>query len=143
MSIHIVQAEPSDKDFILHANREIDRVSDIALSALAKNIEKDVFEKKRAVCLLAKDDDRNIGMVLFSKVYWADRGQGIYVSQAFVEDEYRGHGVFKMLLEQASSFFPDTKFVTLLVAKGNEHMQDCVDGLHFEFEDMLSYVKNV
>ena len=142
MDLRIVESDCKDKEFILHANKEIDKVSNISKSCLSQNVDEDLLKNKRAICLIAKDGDKPVGMVLFSKVYWADRGEGVYVSQAFVEEKYRNKGVFKKLLQSAFDFFSNTKFVTLLVAKDNFPMQKCVFGLGFEIEDMMSFVLN-
>lgn len=142
LQLEIGQASVEDRDFVLFANKQIDKVSDIEKSALAKNVDADVFDGKKCVCLVAKCGGRHAGMLLFSRVYWADRGQGIYVSQAFVCEPFRKQGVFKKMLQAAFDFYPDTQFVTLLVAKGNLGMQKCVKNLNFECEDMMSFVVN-
>lgn len=140
--IVIVKAKEEDREFILRGNEEIDECSYIVHSALAKNIDEDLFKRKKAVCLLARDGQKNIGMALFSKVYWADRGEGIYISQAFVEKDYRGQGVFKLLMCAALNYYKNTNFITCLVAKKNKNMLDCMHKLNFEDEDMISYAKN-
>ena len=142
MCFKIVEAKKSDREFIIDANKEIDIVSCIELSALKENVDEDLLKQHKAVCLIAKDGEKNIGMVLFSKVYWADRGEGVYVSQAYVVDEYRKKGVFKSLLQAVFEYYPDTNFITLLVAKDNIIMQTSVKKMNFELEDMQSYVIN-
>ncbi len=142
MNFEIVEATVADKDFILEANKQIDIVSDINFSALKDNVVQDLFLKSKAVCLIAKHNDVRMGMVLFSKVYWADRGEGVYVSQGYVEKAYRNKGVFKSLLRAAFEFYAETKFITLLVANDNIVMQASVKKLGFEKEEMLSYVVN-
>ena len=142
MDIEITEAKREDKDFIVLANKEIDKASFIESSKLAENIDKDIFEDKLAVCLIAKDREKSIGMVLFSKVYWADRGEGIYVSQAYVVPEYRKSGVFKLLINKTLNYYNDTKFLTCLVAKENFPMVNCMKAMKFEDENMISYAKN-
>jgi len=94
MNLHIEEAVVEDCDFILHANRMIDEASYIECSKLAENVKKDLFEDKKSICLIAKEGDKNVGMILFSKVYWADRGCGVYASQAYVVEEARKQGGF-------------------------------------------------
>lgn len=142
MNIKIVEAQRCDKDFILFANREIDDASYIKSSKLKDNIDKDIFENHKAVCLIAKDDDNPVGMVLFSKVYWADRGEGVYLSQAYVVPEYRNNGVFKCLIRTVMDYYENTHFLTCLVAKKNLRMVGCMTNLQFEDESMISYAKN-
>ncbi len=143
MHLKIVEANESDRDFILLANRQIDSVSNISKSALKDNIDADLIQNKLCTCLIAKYGKKRVGMMLFSKVYWADRGEGVYISQAFVDEKYRKKGVFKALLKASFNFYPNTKFVTLLVAKENLPMQKCVEKLNFEHENMFSYVVNL
>ncbi len=143
MDIEIIEASKEDIDFILKANREIDKASNISTSLLKQNIWCDFGEgANRFVCLLAKIEGKYAGMIMFSRVYWADRGEGIYVSQAYVVEEFRKNGVLKKLIISALNFFKETKFITLLVAKDNKIMQKCVKKLNFECEDMQSYVIN-
>ena len=142
MNIKIVRAKKEDKSFILKANKEIDECSYIATSRLSKNIDVDLFERKKCVCLIAKDGQKQVGMILFSKVYWADRGEGVYVSQVFVGKEYRRKNIFKLLMKKAILYYKNTNFVTCLVAKKNQNMIDAMHKLSFEDEDMISYAKN-
>lgn len=142
MNIKIVEAQRCDKDFILFANREIDDASFIKSSKLKDNIDKDIFANHRAICLIAKDADKPVGMVLFSKVYWADRGEGVYLSQAYVVPEYRNNGVFKRMIKAVMDYYEGTQFLTCLVAKKNLKMVDCMTKLQFEDENMISYAKN-
>ena len=136
----IKHAKQEDLNFILHANKEIDRASFIKISALVYNIQSDIFDKRKAVCLIAKKNGERAGMILFSKVYWADRGEGIYVSQVFVEEKFRGQKVMKKLFKRALNYYKDTKFVTCLVSDKNLRMIDCVK--KFEKEGMISFVIN-
>ncbi len=142
MNIDIKIAEEEDREFILKANHEIDLCSYIESSMLLKNIDRDIFQKRKCVCLIARVGNERVGMVLFSKVYWADRGEGIYISQAFVEKKWRGMGVFKRLMKSALLHYKNTNFITCLVAKKNKNMVDCMHKLDFEDEDMISYAKN-
>lgn len=142
MNIKIEEARKEDRDFIILANKEIDKASFVEFSKLAENIDKDIFQNKLAVCLIAKYEDKQIGMVLFSKVYWADRGEGVYVSQAYVSPEYRRMGVFDTMIHAVLNYYSDTNFLTCLVAKENFPMIKCMDSMKFENENMISYVKN-
>ena len=143
MDIEIKRAGLCDKDFVLYANKEIDRASYIAKSALKDNVCEDVLQGDKAVCLIAKYKGSYVGMVLFSKVYWADRGLGIYVSQVFVEKEFRRNNVSKLLLTKAQEFYPNIKFVTYLVSKKNMPMLKCSAKMEFEDEDMICFAKNI
>ena len=141
MDIEIKRAGLCDKDFVLYANKEIDRVSYIEKSTLKDNVCEDVLQGDKGVCLIAKCKGIYAGMILFSKVYWADRGLGIYVSQVFVEKEFRRNNVFKMLLLKAQEFYPNIKFVTFLVSKKNLTMLKCAQKMGCEDEDMVCFAK--
>ena len=138
--IIIKRAKQEDLDFILHANKEIDKASFIKISALVYNIQSDIFDKRKAVCLIAKKNGERAGMIMFSKVYWADRGEGIYVSQVFVEDKFRGQKIMKKLFKKALYYYKNTRFATCLVSDKNLRMIDCVR--KFEKEKMISFVIN-
>ncbi len=143
MAITIKKASENDKEFILYANKMIDKASYIEKSSLYQNIDRDLFENGRTVCLVAKDGKENVGMVMFSKVYWADWGQGIYISQVFVEKEYRQKGVFKRLLKSALNYYKTIKFFTCLVSRKNKKMLCCMKKLKCKDEKMSTFVLNV
>lgn len=142
MNLRIEKCQINDKDFIIYANQKIDEASYIEKSELSKNIVKDLFEDEKCVCLIAKDKEKPVGMVLFSKVYWADRGQGVYISQAFVEPAYRKNGIMKTLFQRALEYFDGTNFFTCLVSKRNLAMLSCMQRLHCEDEGMSTFVVN-
>ncbi len=54
MNIHFREAKIEDKDFILQANKEINKLSNLFDSTLDDNIEKDIFENKVANVLQKK-----------------------------------------------------------------------------------------
>ena len=138
----IKRANESDREFVLYANKMIDKASFIEKSNLYQNIDIDLFENNKCVCLVAKEKDENVGMIMFSKVYWADRGQGIYVSQVFVEKEYRRKGVFKKLLKSAINYYKNIKFFTCLVSRKNKKMLCCMKRLKCKDENMSTFVLN-
>lgn len=142
MNIFIKEATENDREFIIWANKKIDEASFIEVSKLENNIDEDLFQKQKCVCLIAKIDERYAGMILFSPVYWADRGEGIYVSQVFVEEEFRCMGVMKTLFKCAINYFKDTKFMTCLVSEKNLSMLGCMGRLGYEDEGMISFAKN-
>lgn len=47
-------------------------------------------------------------------------GKGIYLSQAYVKEEYRKNGRFKMLLNELELRESDCKFITNLVGRENQ-----------------------
>lgn len=142
MNLNIRKASEIDKDFIIYANKMIDEESYIENSSLKNNIERDLFQHERCVCLIAECEGERAGMMLFSKVYWADRGEGVYISQIYVEPKFRGRGVMKRLLKEAFAFFKETQFVTCLVSRKNKNMLLCMNKMGFEDENMASFAIN-
>lgn len=80
MNIHFKDAELKDKDFILNANKEINELSGLKDSTFDSRIEEDVFKNKICKTIIAEDEDNIVGFVLYSYVYWANCGKGIYLS---------------------------------------------------------------
>ena len=93
-------AELKDKEFILNANKEINILSGLNDSTFEKRIDKDLFEDKICKSIIAEIDGETAGMILYSYVYWANCGKGIYLSQAYVKSEYRGQGIYKRLIKE-------------------------------------------
>ena len=88
MGIHFREIERKDKEFILNANKEINLLAGLFDSTFEHNIDKDLFEDKICKVIIAEDDCFAIGFVLYSYIYWANCGKGIYLSQVYVKKEY-------------------------------------------------------
>ena len=99
MNINFRDAELNDKEFILNANKEINILSGLNDSTFDSNIDKDLFKEKICKAIIAEVDNNVAGFVLYSYIYWANCGKGIYLSQAYVKSEYRKQGILKMLLK--------------------------------------------
>ena len=93
-------AELKDRDFILKANKEINVLTGLSDSTFESRIDKDLFEDKICKLIIAEIDGKIAGMILYSYIYWANCGKGIYLSQAYIKSEFRGQGVFKALLNE-------------------------------------------
>ena len=118
--IKVMKANKSHKDFILHANQVIKEQSD----NLRENIDKDYFvENPKFQCLIAEVDDKPVGMILYSYFYWADDGEVLWISQMFVEEEYRKYGVFFKLIEKLRKENNDVKIVSAATGETNKRMQ--------------------
>jgi GNAT superfamily N-acetyltransferase len=142
MNIKIEQATKQDKKFVLKANNEINKASGLIGSKLIDNIDKDIFgEDKLCHCLVAKHEGKTIGMTLYSYVYWARLGKGIYWSQAYVEPEYRKNGILREFLNYIIESERDCNFITGLVGTENDVMQKCFDKLSFSRSKLITYYK--
>lgn len=137
------EAEFKDKEFILNANREINYLSDLNDSSFEKRIDKDLFEDKTFKSIIAEIEGKVVGMVLYSYVYWANCGKGIYLSQAYVKSEYRGQGIYKKLLEELEKKETNCNFITDLVGKDNAIMKKTLDRLNFKSSDLITYYRMI
>ena len=92
--IKVIHANRSHKDFLIYANRVINDVNDTEQTkGLELNIDKDYFrDKPKFQCLVAEIDNKPVGMILYSYFYWANDGEALWISQMFVEEEYRKYG---------------------------------------------------
>ena len=136
-------AELEDKEFILNANKEINILSGLNDSTLESRIDKDMFEDKTCKSIIAEIDGKVVGMVLYSYVYWANCGKGIYLSQAYVKSEYRGQGIYKQLLKELERIEKDCNFITDLVGGENNVMKQTLNKLEFEESDLITYYKMI
>ena len=98
----VLKATKEHKKFIIHANNVINNVNDTEqTNRLEQNIDKDYFcDNPKFQCLVAEIDDKPVGMILYSYFYWANDGEVLWISQMFVEEEYRKYGVFFKLIEK-------------------------------------------
>ena len=137
------EANISDKEFILNANKEINLLSGLNDSTFEKRIDKDLFEDKICKSIIAENDGEVVGMILYSYIYWANCGQGIYLSQAYVKKEYRGNGIYKQLLNELENKESNTNVITDLVGPENEYMQIALEKMKYESSDLITYYKMI
>lgn len=137
------EAKISDKEFILNANKEINLLSGLNDSTFEKRIDKDLFEDKIYKSIIAEIDGNVVGTILYSYIYWANCGQGIYLSQAYVKKEYRGKGIYKQLLKELELKESNANFITDLVGPENEFMQIALEKMKYESSDLITYYKMI
>lgn len=123
--IQVLKANENHKEFIIYANRVIDSVNDTEqTNGLEQNIDKDYFgDKPKFKCLVAEVDNKPVGMILYSYFYWASDGEVLWISQMFVEEEYRKYGVFFKLIERLREENKDIKIVSCATGDKNKRMQ--------------------
>lgn len=136
-------AELKDKEFILNANKEINILSGLNDSTFETRIDKDLFEDKICKSIIAEIDGKTVGFILYSYVYWANCGKGIYLSQAYIKSEFRGQGLFKELLKELEKTEKDCNFITDLVGIENEVMKKSLNKLKFETSDLITYYRMI
>lgn len=143
MNINFREVELKDKEFILNANKEINILSGLNDSTFENNIDKDLFEDKICKVIIAENDNDTIGFVLYSYIYWANCGKGIYLSQVYVKEKYRKKGIFKMLLYELKSKEKDCNFITNLVGNENEVMLNSMNKLGFKSSDLITFYRMI
>lgn len=124
-NIKIIYANSKHKEFIIHANKVINNVNDTQqTNGLELNIDKHYFcTNPKFKCLIAELDNKPVGMILYSYFYWANDGEVLWISQMFVEKEYRKYGVFFRLVEKLREENPDIKIVSCATGDENKRMQ--------------------
>lgn len=143
--IEVMHAEKRHKDFILHANNVINNVNDtFQTDGLAKNIDKDFFcDKPKFECLIAEVNKKPVGMILYSYFYWANDGEVLWISQMFVEEEYRNKGVFIELIKTLRSENKDIEIVSCATGDENKRMQKILEGYKAKEINLKFYYKKV
>lgn len=141
MNIHFREGELKDKKFILNANKEINILSGLDDSTLDYNIDKDLFEDKLCKTIIAEVNNNVVGFVLYSYIYWANCGKGIYLSQAYVKTEYRKQGILNMLLKELEIREKECKFITNFVGSENKVMIDSLEKMNFKSSDLITYYR--
>lgn len=137
------EATKSDKEFILNANKEINVLSGLDDSTFERNIDKDLFEDRICKSLIVEENGIILGFLLYSYVYWANCGKGIYLSNAYVNKEYRNKGIFKMLLSELEKIETSSNFITNLVGNENSIMKKSLNKLGYESSDLVTYYKMI
>ena len=124
-SIKIMCANKRHKEFIVHANNVINNVNDTEqTNGLEQNIDKDYFcDNPKFHCLVAELDNKPVGMILYSYFYWANDGEVLWISQMFVEEEYRKYGVFFKLIGKLREENRDIKIISCATGDENKRMQ--------------------
>lgn len=143
MNINFREVALKDKEFILNANKEINILSGLHDSTLDYNIDKDLFEDKVCKVIVAEENNNMIGFVLYSYIYWANCGRGIYLSQVYVQEEYRNKGIFRMLLHELETREKECKFITNLVGNENTVMLSSMNKLGFQSTDLVTFYRMI
>lgn len=123
--IKVIHARKEHTDFIIKANRIINNVNETEQTqGLELNIDRDYFcDRPKFQCLIAEIDGKPVGMILYSYFYWANDGEVLWISQMFVEEEYRKAGVFFKLTSKLREENQDIKIVSCATGDENKRMQ--------------------
>jgi GNAT superfamily N-acetyltransferase len=141
MKIKIVKARKEHKDYLLRANAEINQVNEVKHeSNFSQNLERDLFTSKpKFKCLVAVADNKPVGMVLYSNMYWADDGEVLWISQTHVDKEYRKYGVFLKLIQELKNRNKDAVLISCATGKTNKTMQKLLKFAGGKKIDLLFY----
>lgn len=145
-NITILHANKKHKDFLIYANKVIDNVNNMEeTNGLELNIEKDYFcYNPKFQCLVAEVDNKPVGMILYSYFYWASDGQVLWISQMFIEPEYRKNGIFFKLISKLREENKDIKIVSCATGNDNIRMQKILKYYNcHEMKNLKFYYKKV
>lgn len=143
MNIVFRNAKKEDREFIINANQEINLLSGLDDSTLEHNIDKDLFEDHICKAIIVENNRKTIGFLLYSYIYWANCGKGIYLSQAYVKNEYRKQGILKQLLLELETREKDCHFITDLVGTENIVMRNTMNQLNFKPSDLTVFYRKI
>ncbi len=123
--IQVLKANRKHKEFIIHANKVINNTNETEqTNGLERNIDKDYFcDNPKFNCLVAEIDNKPVGMILYSYFYWANDGEVLWISQMFVEKEYRKCGVFFKLIEKLKEENKAINIVSCATGDEDKRMQ--------------------
>ena len=124
-NISILQANKKHKDFLIYANKKVDNVNNTnETKGLELNIEKDYYcNNPKFQCLVAEVNNKPVGMIIYSYFYWASDGEILWISQMFVEPEYRKKGIFFKLISKLREENENIKIVSCATGDENTRMQ--------------------
>lgn len=146
MEIKIMHANKSHKDFLIYANKVIDEVNNMEqYTEFEKHIDADYYcENPKFKCLVAEVDGKPVGMILYSYFYWASDGQVLWISQMYIDEEYRKYGIFFKLIKKLREENKDIKIASFGTGIENLRMQKIIKyyGGH-EMNNLKFYYKEI
>lgn len=96
-------AERKDVGLVLHFIKELAAYENLLAEAVATeaDLEKSLFDQKRAEVLFAVVDGKEVGFALFFHNYSTFLGKaGLYLEDLYVTPDVRGQGIGKQLLKK-------------------------------------------
>ncbi len=137
------EAQEQDREFILNGHKEINVLSGLNDSTFERRIDSDLFKNRVCKSIIAEIDGVIVGFVLYSYVYWANCGKGIYLSQAYVKKEYRGQGIYRQMLKELEAKETECNFITDFVGPDNKVMQTALEKMDFSSSDLITYYRMI
>ena len=139
----VKHAERRHKNFIIESNKKSNMLNCIPESKyLEKNIEKDYFcFNPKFSCLVAEIDSVPVGMIIYSKYYWPNDGEAIWISQIYVDKKYRKCGVFFKLIAKLRKENRNIRIITFAANRGNLRIQKIIKMYKVKPLNMRFYYK--
>lgn len=137
----VIPANINHKDFIINANKEINQTNNTQLSThLEEWIETDLYtDFPKFKCLVAEINGKPVGMILYSFLYWANDGEVLWISEMFVEKDYRKNGVFFRLIQKLRDENPNIHIVSCATGKDNTRIQRIIEYYGAKSMDLKFY----
>ena len=109
------------KEFIISASKKVNEINHIPqTNYLEENIERDYYGySPKFECLVAEVNNDPVGMIIYSKYYWANEGEALWISQIYVDRKYRKYGIFIKMIKKLREENKDIKLVSCGVKRGN------------------------
>ncbi len=84
------------------------------------------------------------GMILYSYFYWASDGEVLWISQMYIEEEYRKYGIFFKLIKKLREENKDIEIASFGTGIENTRMQKIIKyyGGH-EMTNLKFYYKQI
>lgn len=143
--VKIMYAIQKHKEFIIRANKIINHVNETdGTNYLEKNIDHDLFgEKPLFKCIIAEINNKPVGLVLYSYFYWANDGEVLWISQMYIEEEYRKSGVFFKLINYLKEENKNIHIISCATGNENQRMNKILKGYGAKEIDLTFYYKKV
>lgn len=146
MKIEIMHANKSHKEFLIYANKKIDEVNNMEqYTEFEKHIDADYYcDNPKFECLVAEVNGKPVGMILYSYFYWASDGQVLWISQMYIDEEYRKHGIFFKLIKKLREENKNIEIASFGTGTKNFRMQKIIKyyGGH-EMKNLKFYYKEI
>ena len=143
--VKVVIAGKQHREFLIKSNAIIHQTSEQEYeSGFAKRLDDDYYCKSpKFFCLVAEYDKKPVGMILYSKMYWADDGEVLLVSQMYVDKDYRKFGIANELYRALKDHNPEANVISCATAKSNNTMNRILKGMGFNVVDMNFFAKRI
>ena len=145
IKIQVKKANRKHREFLIHANNIINSINNTQeVNEFSNNLDKDYFcDTPKFHCLVAEIDNKPVGMILYSYFYWANDGQVLWISQMFIEEEYRKYGVFFKLIKKLKEENKHIKIVSCATGNDNIRMQKILKYYNAHKIDLKFYYKKI